>query len=338
MRRSRMRRFLRFSTRTVMMVVLVAGIWLGWLVHAARIQRSAVTAIQNAGGQVWYSWQTGSLDDFRPNAEERPWWPSWVIDRFGVDLFSSVIKVELGGERTTDREMMRVGNLTRLEYLSVVGGGRLGTGGFKHLARLTNLRRLDLRSTSITDAGLSCVAGLDNLQELDLSTCGELTDAGLAHLKALRRLVKLVLEQTAITDNGIEFIENLTSLRELYLNGDSITDEGLARLKALNRLEVLGAHDCTAITDSGLVHLAGLSRLKALALSRSQVTDAGLRSLKGLTQLKYLDVSGAHVTDAGASELQLALPGLEIYNPDSVQSVTTVAPDGSTKSTKEATP
>ena len=46
------RRFLRFSVRGMIVVVLVIGGWLGWLVRSARIQREAVAAIEEAGGRL----------------------------------------------------------------------------------------------------------------------------------------------------------------------------------------------------------------------------------------------------------------------------------------------
>ncbi len=48
------RRFLRFSVRGLIVLVLVIGAWLGWMVRSARIQREAVAAIENAGGEVLY--------------------------------------------------------------------------------------------------------------------------------------------------------------------------------------------------------------------------------------------------------------------------------------------
>jgi len=48
------RRFLRFSVRWMIVIVLVIGGWLGWLVRNARIQRDAVAAITKAGGDVIY--------------------------------------------------------------------------------------------------------------------------------------------------------------------------------------------------------------------------------------------------------------------------------------------
>ena len=53
-------RFLRFSVRGLIVLVLVIGAGVGWLVRSARIQRDAVAAIQNAGGSVSYDWVISS--------------------------------------------------------------------------------------------------------------------------------------------------------------------------------------------------------------------------------------------------------------------------------------
>ncbi len=46
------RRFLRFSVRGLIVVVLGIGAGLGWIVREAHIQRDVVAAIKNAGGLV----------------------------------------------------------------------------------------------------------------------------------------------------------------------------------------------------------------------------------------------------------------------------------------------
>src|SRR5262245_46876506 len=95
------RRYLRFSVRGLIVVVLVIGIWLGWIVRRARIQREAVAAIKNAGGFVAYEWEwaNGTLI---PGA--KPWAPRWLVDLIGVDYLGRVTDVQLlEFWRTTDR-------------------------------------------------------------------------------------------------------------------------------------------------------------------------------------------------------------------------------------------
>jgi internalin A len=326
-----MRQLIRLKLRTAFAVVLLIGAWLGWLVHEARVQRRAVREIQNAGGKVWYQWQRDSFDDFLPNPDEPPLWPRWVVDSLGVDYFGHAVKVQFGGNGTSDRQLNHIRDLTRLEHLRL--GIETGTDdGFKRiLERLTNLRHLNLVGTGITNTGLSCVAGLEKLEELDLSYCPSITDAGLAHLKGLRSLRSLGLERTSISDAGLEHVAELRNLRELDISDDSIGDVGMAWLTGLNQLERLTAHCCRDVTDAGLTHLAGLSKLKQLFLGHSQITDNGLRCLKGLKSLQYLDTGNTHVTDAGVKDIQLALPKLEIFNPS--HDTSTTAPTGCNEET-----
>ena len=51
-----LRRFLRFSVRGLIVLVVMTGAGLSWLVRSAHIQRDAVAAISNAGGDVAYDW------------------------------------------------------------------------------------------------------------------------------------------------------------------------------------------------------------------------------------------------------------------------------------------
>ena len=57
---ARKRRWFRFSLRTLLIVVMLLSLPLGWLamkmIQAER-QRRAVEAIQEAGGEVFYDWE-----------------------------------------------------------------------------------------------------------------------------------------------------------------------------------------------------------------------------------------------------------------------------------------
>ena len=46
------RRYLRFSVRGLIILVLVIGGWLGWIVRSAHIHRDAVATIENSRGHV----------------------------------------------------------------------------------------------------------------------------------------------------------------------------------------------------------------------------------------------------------------------------------------------
>ena len=77
-------RLLRFSVRGLVILVLLVGVWFGWLVHSARTQRATLAAITNAGGSVAYNWQCTRGTSI-PGG--KPWAPWWLVNLIGVDFF-----------------------------------------------------------------------------------------------------------------------------------------------------------------------------------------------------------------------------------------------------------
>jgi len=177
------RRYLRFSVRGLIGLVLVIGIWLGWVVHLARIQRDAAAAIARAGGRVSYDWEWSNEKSI-PGG--KPWAPRWLVDRIGIDYFGHVTVVELSGTGT-DATAEQVGRLNGLERL-YLDDAHLSDAGLAHLKGLTSLSNLWLANTRVTDAGLGHLKPLNNLSSLGLDKT-RVTNVGLNDLKkALPRL------------------------------------------------------------------------------------------------------------------------------------------------------
>src|SRR5436309_1863897 len=57
----RIRRFLRFSLRSLMLLTLAVGAWLGYEVHQARTARRQAEAIRALGGEVEFEVSPWSL-------------------------------------------------------------------------------------------------------------------------------------------------------------------------------------------------------------------------------------------------------------------------------------
>ena len=111
------RKYLRFSVRGLVVLVLVIGAGLGWIVRSARIQRQAVAVIEKVGGHVMYDWE---WSNGKENPGAKPWAPKRLTDFVGVDYFGHVTSVELNGAAAaTDAAMAQVGHLTRLQDLFV---------------------------------------------------------------------------------------------------------------------------------------------------------------------------------------------------------------------------
>ena len=200
-------RYVRFSVRGLIVVVLLIGVTLGWIVHQAHVQRDAVAAISRAGGAVEYDWQLGSNGRRLPNS--KPWAPKWLADQVGIDHFGHVARINLL-KRGFDRELISIGRLSQVWSL-----------------------RLDF--PPVTDNGLAHLEGLTGLERLYLPFT-KVSDAGLVHLKGLTDLRQLSLRGDAITDEGLTHLKELTNLEFLDLDKTRVNGKGLAQLKALKRL------------------------------------------------------------------------------------------------------
>ena len=127
------------------------------------------------------------------------------------------------------------------------------------LARLSGLRKLDLKGTEVGDLGLKHLARLINLVDLDLGETA-VSDAGLASLSRMKSLKRLSLKNTYVEGTGLA---SLTSLEDLDLLGAPITDTGAGGTGAIH-------FACPAIARRDGYHRCGLgSSDKA-----SQVTTA----------------------------------------------------------------
>jgi uncharacterized protein (TIGR02996 family) len=116
------------------------------------------------------------------------------------------------------------------------------------IARMRDLRFLDLSSTQVTAAGLRMLAGLSELEHLDLGFL-DLGDADLAVLAAFGNLRSLSLAYgRALSDAAIDTIEQLEQLQILDLANADISPAAIDRLARLPRLGHLGLHDCPRTT------------------------------------------------------------------------------------------
>ena len=123
----------------------------------------------------------------------------------------------------------------------------------------------------------------------------------------------VVLVGKSATDAALADVEQFTDLAELSVCGQGVTDAGLAHLNKLHHLHRLDLQ-YTRITDAGLDCLRGLAALKELNLDGSfRITDAGLRQLKTLSALQSLNLTFTQGTDQGITDLQRAIPQVNIH-------------------------
>jgi Leucine-rich repeat (LRR) protein len=247
-----LRRFLRFSVRAMIVLVMAIGAALGWFLRSAHIQRDAVAAIRRAGGSVEYDWEWREGSSVVGGNDRAP---EWLVNLIGVDYFGHVSRVRFLGLWTgTDTVTAQVGRLTELEKLSLI-------------------------ISAISDTELAHLKGLKSLTSLDLIHSDLVTDAGLVHLKALTSLSELNLSGDQVTDAGLAHLSSLTTISILNLKDTQVTDVGLLELQGLTNLSELSLYG-TLVTDAGLAHLTRLTKLSRVDLALTRVTDVGANELQ----------------------------------------------------------
>ena len=140
----------------------------------------------------------------------------------------------------------------------------------------------------------------------------EVRDELLRKFSGLQDLKKLDLSASGCTDEGIRSLTNLPQLRVLRLSDLAITDASLLHVTTFLRLEDLDV-SYSGITDQGIADLSHLTgNLRYLRLQGTKITDSAIPSLQRMRTLEYLDLRSTDVSEKAVSEVQLALPGLEI--------------------------
>ncbi|WML88599.1 leucine-rich repeat domain-containing protein [Thiothrix subterranea] len=170
----------------------------------------------------------------------------------------------------------------------------LSTADLSQLARLPNLRTLDLSHTKLSN--ISGLAGLTQLTNLNL---GFNTITNISALAGMTQLQTLNLSFNTISD--ISALTGMNNLQALYLDANNLTTiSALANKPALTKL-YLDANQLTTITA-----LASSPNLTELGLSHNQLST--ITTLSGMSALQMLALDGNNLSDisalSGLSSLQ----------------------------------
>lgn len=261
----------------------------------------------------------------------------------------------------------------RLVSINLFGCREITADQLAGFRRLRSLRTLILSRTPVDDTALGDLARIPNLKYLDLRETG-CTPEAVAKLKAqdgeglvirgddapqgdleiaewvisAGGRVQLVSEQGQawrsarsacrlppledgecsiwridlsrnphLRDDDLACLAQLPHLQQLALAGTNITDAGLKHLCHLPNLQWLDLSD-TRLSDAGLKSLEGLRALTYLYLSRTQVTGAGLTDMNRFPRLEVLWLNGSRVDNAGLARLR-ELPELWWLNLESTR-------------------
>ena len=279
----------RFSLRTLLLLITVFAVWLGFTVSAARRQREAVSAIFSAGGRVSYDFgkfpRRGKMDEINPRP--RPTIaPDWLRERLGDDFCSNVVSVgfdQKNVQASTLRQLSQCSELATLQINRMPAP--FEASHLEALTELTGLREL-------------CLNG----QGIDGEAVGMLVN-----LKQLRILRILAF----IDDVGMEQLGKLKSVQYLTLTGNSVTDDGFSHLQHLTNLDTLELQSFF-ITQRSLLSLKGLTKLRVLDMLNCRDRGGAIEGLKQLKQLSELQLREARLSPEVLEELKSALPNTKI--------------------------
>lgn len=186
--------------------------------------------------------------------------------------------------------------------------GPLPTQDLTELARLPQLRYLNLTNVHLESTAFESIATFPQLHTINIShvpngpAWDEKTLTGLVKLRTLRAL--RISSPTVIPNSAFEPLEGATQLETLGLLCATVDDRTCARLSQLPRL----SHLTLITTNDGLAKLAKCPALEHLNLSGSQVEDAGARHLANTKTLRSLTLDGTWVTERMRKSLRAALP------------------------------
>jgi hypothetical protein len=198
--------------------------------------------------------------------------------------------------------------------------------GLSFLSDLSNLQSVSIDDAGIgnlSDDDLEWLAKLPNLKALELYS-ERITDRGIAHLAKAPQLVALALSGNRLTAAGVKHLANAPRLQSLSLRGDGLTIDVLGYLRGLAWLEVLqldlSCHDpvgtkfaapsadAIAAARDAMEHVGEIPNLRQLSVGGSLMVAEVLEPLTELSSLVRLKIDERFVSHAGARHLQEEMP------------------------------
>ncbi|HUY92560.1 MAG TPA: hypothetical protein VMV10_27725 [Pirellulales bacterium] len=303
---------LRFSLRSMLVVVALAAALCGWFAAArnrANVQDALIAA---QGGGLWIGCRG----------------PKWLeligADRYRRRIVGAALDASVGVDddrRETQQTFAQLRRLPDIEYLSL-NVDSLSPEVIDGLGELRQLRTLRIEVRILTsDTGRSLVGALCKLPGLRVLSI----DSGayyssdhtsrelLAPYGALDQLERLNLAGRTLACEdlaGLAGLKNLKSLalrglygRRVQIDGDRSLLANLPASTHFESLDLLGSQ----IGDDDLKHVAALTQLKSLSLLGEDFTDVAFSRLAKLESLEELAIDSDPFTEQSSRRRQVML-------------------------------
>jgi hypothetical protein len=270
------RRWLQFSVRTCLLVLLIAGVVFGLIANHAHRRKSALTLIRANGGRIRFGPETD------PN-----WYEKLLRQFFGAETYQPVRTINmLTGPRSGEKKQLPdnfLGQLSSLPEIASLGleNTVIAESDWRNIAKFRKLESLLLGRSNITDEGVKYLSQLPELDELSMGDTKGITDAAIPFISKLPKLTNLKLGSTNITDQGLRALSPVSKLDILELPNVKVTSHGVESLKNIPSLTIV-LLDWTNVDDRALDSLSALPNIQRLQLLRTRVTSEGIQRFRTL--------------------------------------------------------
>ena len=182
------------------------------------------------------------------------------------------------------------------------------------------LTSLSVGRNSVDDACAKSIAKLKQLKTLNLSYT-RISDAGLAYIGTLNALQRIDIDSSVITDGGIAKLCNLP-LRSIALRASGVSDktiEHLSKIKTLERIDLHGSGRPGAVTGSlmsieAMQQLSTLPKLHTLWLTNFNSGGGSYLPLSKIKQLQNLTLMMCDIREDDYRALEQQLPKTVIHH------------------------
>jgi hypothetical protein len=313
-----------------------------------QLDEARILVAQNAGFGSWdalvESLETGAspIPPYSIDTPRNAIGPRRLLSDREWDDFIAVMKERriqglVANGLMTDTLMARIAELDHVIALGIGGSRGLSDDGLLQLARMPQLRWLNLSEYpggKLTDRGLDVLRDLPNLRDFEMTWQRGITDAGVANLRFCDQLERVDLMGSPTGDGAIEALQGKANLRS-FASGKLVTDAGLRLLQnfprfkswhsdestrllidgpftntglaSLDGLEGIFDLDLfwhvTGITSDGFAHLAGLPNLGSLGADSALSDNVAMGHFAAIPRLRKLRAQGTVATDEGFEAL-----------------------------------
>ena len=184
------RRWLRVSLRNAFLLVAIAAVALGCVVHCENTRRAAEERIKPLGGYIGW--------------KERG--PKWLTRLVGRDVFALPWEVVFMNEPLHDDDLQALSGLEEARHVSISQNSTFTGSGLRHLARMANLESLYIYDVPLTDDGFAKLPKIPTLRKIEFYAT-VMTDKSIPLIEEFGYMNEIQVGSDSLTKNAVQSLD-----------------------------------------------------------------------------------------------------------------------------------